>query len=415
MKWLPGKILLELKALLKIRATALLMAKIRLAIPSHLITLRQKSQNQISRMLLTILITTINSHFQDGGLNQNTIIKVQFFPHQVNNNFIYNQCCPSQLPSPNPIPQDLKIMVSQIGATLDSLINLLNNLVDGGKTDEMNSTIFTSTPPDALDVKLDLLNSSPYLSDTVMKSAIDKESVLPNEMIRDVLVANPQSAKTEDVLNTLNNRFVPMPDSMMAEIMDGKDQLSPKEVLEAHIAMYAQYFMDAYNSLVLYYLTDSISSASPDSIINFLESTSDLDGKYLLASEYLAKGDTSDMDHTLSSIASIFTLDRIRYQQCQDYLTYFAFLKSLKAQNKDILQVDSSQIAQLLTLYNQSSEPVVSFVRNILIANNVFNYFEPIIIPDDSTKSTLEKNFLRTSHFAQECYLKLFPTCQTLY
>ena len=74
------------------------------------------------------------------------------------------------------------------------------------------------------------------------------------------MVANPQSAKTEEVLNTLNNRFIPMPDSMMAEIMDGKDQLSPKEVLEAQIALRVQYFMDAYNQLVMYYLTDSLAS-----------------------------------------------------------------------------------------------------------------------------------------------------------
>ena len=252
--------------------------------------------------------------------NQNTV-----FPHQVNNNFIYNQCCPSQLPSPNPIPQDFKIMISKAAITLDSLITLLKNFVDGGKTDEMNNTIVTSTPPDALDIRQDLLSSSPYLSDTVMKTAIDKESVLPNEMIRDVLVANPQSAKTEDVMNTLNNRFSPMPDSMMAEIMDGKDQLSPKEELEAQIALETQYILNAYNALVLYYLTDSIASESPDSIINFLESTSDLDGKYFSASEYLAKGDTSNMDHTLSSISSIFSLDRLRYQQYLDYVPIFHF------------------------------------------------------------------------------------------
>jgi hypothetical protein len=199
-----------------------------------------------------------------------------------------------------------------------------------------------------------------------------------------------------------------MPDSMMAEIMDGKDQLSPKEELEAQIALHAQYFMDAYNELVRYYLTDSIASESPDSIIDFLETISDLDGKYLLASEYLSIGDTTNMDNTLNSISQTFTLDRPRQQQYYDYLTYFSFLKSLQVQNKDILQIDSSQISQLLTLYNQVSEPVASYVRNILIANNVINYFEPIIIPDD-LKSTPEKNVLRTGHFSEGCYLKVFP------
>jgi len=241
-----------------------------------------------------------------------------------------------------------------------------------------------------------------------MKSAIAKESVLPNEMIRDILVANPQSAKTDDVLNTLNDRFIPMPDSMMAEIMDGKDHLSPKEELEAQIAVHVQYFKDAYDELVRFYLTDSTASESADSIINFLESVSDLDGKYLLASKYLSIGDTASMDNALNSISSTFTLDRLRQQQYFDYLTYFSFLKSLYAQNRNILQIDSSQIAQLVTLYDQTSEPVSSYVRNILIANNVINYSEPIIIPDD-LKSTQEEDVLRTSHFSEKCYLKVFP------
>lgn len=326
----------------------------------------------------------------------------------VHNTFIYDTCCPSQLPSPNPIPLYFKRSISQETNLIDSLLTVLKNLVDGGNTDGLNNTVNLSSPPDALDVHQDLLNSSPYLSDTVMKSAIDKESVLPNEMIRDVLVANPQSAKNEDVLNTLNDRSVPMPDSMMTEIMNGKDQLSPKEELEAQVALHMEYYKEAFNNLVLFYQTDSISSQTPDSLINFLGSIGDLDGKYMLAFEYLSKGDTINMENTLNSISSYFTLDKGQQAQYQDYLSYFSFLKTLMAQNKDILQIDSSQVVQLLTLYGKVSEPVLSFIRNILIANNVFYYYEPIIIPDE-TKSEPVNDQIKTSHISKGCSLKVFP------
>jgi len=66
-----------------------------------------------------------------------------------------------------------------------------------------------------------------------MKSAIQKENVLPNEMVRDVLVANPQSGKSEEIINQLNQRTISMPDSMMAEILDGRLQTSSKDNLES--------------------------------------------------------------------------------------------------------------------------------------------------------------------------------------
>jgi len=323
-------------------------------------------------------------------------------------NFDTSSCCPSKLASPNKPLSLLRTLLFEENNILDSLANRLQSLVDDGNTEEMNDNIANSSPPDALVIRQDLLNASPYLSDSVMKSAIEKESVLPNEMIRDILVANPQAAKTDEVLYTLNNRFVSMPDSMLAEILEGRDQLSPKEALEAEIALHLQYFNDAYNELVRYYLTDSTLSYSADSIIAFLESEGDLDGQYLLASEYLSVGDSVGMDRILTSIPEIFVLDRIREQQHQDYLTYFKFLKSFYAQNKDIYHIDSAQIEQLTTFCAEASEPIASLGRNILIANDIVDYIEPIFIPDE-LKSTPERNMLRTSHFSKGCYLKIFP------
>jgi len=144
--------------------------------------------------------------------------------------------CPSQLNGGG--SQTFKLLMVLYEQQADSTQTLLNALVDGGNTKELNTDVIMSIPDESLEVNQLLLDESPYLSDTVMKSAIYKEDVLPNAMIRDIMVANPQSAKSQGVINALNNRWDPMPEYMMDEIMAGKDSLGNKEIMEAHVNGY---------------------------------------------------------------------------------------------------------------------------------------------------------------------------------
>jgi len=50
-------------------------------------------------------------------------------------------------------------------------------------------------PPETMQLRSQLLNASPYLSDTVMVNAAKKEAVLPNSIVTEILTENPQSAK----------------------------------------------------------------------------------------------------------------------------------------------------------------------------------------------------------------------------
>jgi hypothetical protein len=106
-------------------------------------------------------------------------------------------------------------------------------MFEGGSTTFLTFEVETSTPPEAMQIRSELLEESPYLSDSVMKTSVTKEDVLDNAMIRDVLVANPHSAKSDELINMLEYRTVPMPDYMMEQILAGEDTVSEKEVLEA--------------------------------------------------------------------------------------------------------------------------------------------------------------------------------------
>jgi len=315
--------------------------------------------------------------------------------------------CPSCLGSGGS-QEEMKGAMAAETDSIDFLITELASIVDGGDTEGMNDDIFFSLPPDALSLHQDLLGESPYLSDTVLKSSIAKEDVLPNAMIRDILVANPQSAKSSEVMDKLNERFIPMPDPMMDEILAGQTQIAAKEILEGEIAIHELKRQNLFNNLVRSYKTDTINISSHDSLISLLQGTVSLKAKYHLAFEYLKQCDTVNITNTLNSIPITFSLSTIQQGVYNDYIEYFEILTDLKSENKSILELDSGQITTLQDLLSSGHEPVKSYARNILLANQLTEYHEPILIPEVNNPSG-SKPITISEQQTSSTYFRLYP------
>jgi len=253
-----------------------------------------------------------------------------------------------------------------------------------------------------------LLTESPYLSDTVMKSAIAKEDVLPNAMIRDILVANQQSAKSSEVMDKLNERFIPMPDPMMGEILAGQTQISAKEILEGKIAAHELKRQNLFSNLVRSYKSDTINISSQDSLILMLQGETSLKSKYLLTFEFLGIDDTAQVINTLNSIPGNFTLNGARQAIHNDYIEYFEILLGLKSENKLILELDSVQINTLMDLVISGHEPVKSYSRNILLANQLTEHYEPILLPEVNNPSG-SRPITISEQQTPNTYFRLYP------
>ena len=263
--------------------------------------------------------------------------------------------CPSLIEDHND-KGSLQNMLDFSSSKADSLETLLQQLTDGGNTNLLSMDITFAQPDDALDLHDQLMSLSPYLSDTILIQSIEKEDVLLPVMVKEIMVANPQSAKAGNILEALDNRQNQIPGYMMAEILQGKDTLGHKEILGAELSYWKAQKETAVNRLISIYRKDTL-TVSTDSIAMLLESLNTLSSKYRLATMFMALEDTlSALDH-LNQAGQQFNMTAMQSSTHQDWLEWFDIMLQFKRDSLKLQEQDSSLITRLHNLAESDNLP----------------------------------------------------------
>ncbi|HPM91658.1 MAG TPA: C1 family peptidase [Bacteroidales bacterium] len=296
--------------------------------------------------------------------------------------YLKEEACPSGISNPElKSIEDPRLSINEADQQLQLLENKFDSLVDGGDTEGLDFEIMTSMPDEALELQQQLLSGSPYLSDTVMKQAIYKENVLPNAMIRDILSVNPQSAKSGEILDALDSRYDPMPDYMMANIMQGLHQIGALESLESKIGYWQNYRSRAVNRLVREYLSDSTLFNTEDSLIGLYQDENTLQSKYRLAFSYWDDENMEQAQNALSAIPGEFNLSSQEQTVYQNYLDFFNILQLMSDSSLHARQLDFTAVQQLVNIMNTGLPLVSNYARALLIKGRHIEYTESVYFP----------------------------------
>ncbi|MEZ5196323.1 MAG: T9SS type A sorting domain-containing protein [Bacteroidales bacterium] len=287
---------------------------------------------------------------------------------------------------------------------------ILAVLIDGGNTEALNTEVETSIPPESMQVYNELMGNSPYLSDTVVSSAIGKEDVLPNAMIRDIMVANPHTAKSNELMAQLDERWDPLPEYMKAQVLQGKSIVSIKEELESELAGYKQQKAKAFNGLVRWFINDTLNPvASSDSLVMLFQQDNTLSSKYSLVMLHLERNELQTALDVLNSIANQFNLQGDDLTKHQEVMNYCNLIVDLMNEDKTILEVDSIQLNQLLTMEAMQEGLATVYARNILLALNEIEFDEPILLPDLLKSSQVFEEYLELLNVKPPKQIEVYP------
>ncbi len=172
----------------------------------------------------------------------------------VTSSFNKNDNCPSTFSSGGGGEiEGKRSSMAEAETKIDSTKNLLELLVDGGDTEALHTEVETSFPDEALEIRNELISVSPYLSDSVMVSTVGQENVLTEAMVTEILMANPQSAKSDTVQEVLDNRFNQLSEEQRTDIDQGWFVVGAKESLESSLAAYLAQKQEALNGIIRMY------------------------------------------------------------------------------------------------------------------------------------------------------------------
>lgn len=276
-----------------------------------------------------------------------------------------------------------KSLLSSSRSMLVQVEDQIESFVDGGDTEGLAGDVVYSIPPEAMDLYSELMAESPYLSDTVIIETARKENVLNATMTRDIMVANPQSAKKMDVMDELYNRTDPIPNDLMTEIENGKNIVDQKELLEAEKSELLLDISLHLNNIIHAYRTNSDSMR--DNLDSLFSSENNLYLKYEYIFSLLVQKDTIRAQHVYDSIPVLFELSGLQqtnYQNMGDYLNIY------KKSIINNIQWDTTSNMELRNICNLEKGQSSVFARNMLLMHDTFSYNEPILLPLIQEKSS---------------------------
>jgi len=290
--------------------------------------------------------------------------------------------------------ETLLALLNESNQKADSIQNVLYLLTDAGDTDALQTEVSTATPGQTMDIYTELLNSSPYLSDTVVEKAIENEDALPGVMLRDIMVANPQSSKSEKLMTKLDERLNPLPDYMKAQILQGRTLVSLKEETESNLTLWKLKKEMAFNGLVRHFANDTLNPAgSQDSLCALLSGNNSLNSKYLLAFHYLLSGNGISGEAVLSNIPGQFVLNATQLANNQQMMSYYSLIREAMMDTANFFLADSALVTPLFGIMNSDNGIAGSYARNALLAQEQTSYSEPVILPDMFKSSQANDEF----------------------
>lgn len=268
--------------------------------------------------------------------------------------------------------QDLELNFADALADFNNVKTLYENLKDGGNTEALQTDIELSWPQDMWELRAELLGHSPHLSKEVLMTAADKTDVLPDAVLFEILSANPDELRKDDLIQYLENKENPLPEYMVSILRDLAAGITYKTVLQQQMADYSAKKTQAAYKIVRSILLDD--EMDHIDLRNWLDNIGGIRADEMIIQSFIAEGNYTDAISLMSLLPSLYNLEGNTLASYQDYSAMINMLKSVDDDSRNITEFTESEKSVVIDIAENGYGNGKDMARGILNFAYGYNY-----------------------------------------
>lgn len=301
-----------------------------------------------------------------------------------------------------------QLLLSEIDAQMafNSSHTILRIWRNGGNAN-LDEYVATVQPWDVYIEFNSLLAESPYVGDEVL-IAVAQNLSFTNLMVKLLCVANPHSARNEELMDNILEFRPTFPQAYINEILAEESTTSQLQLLENDVASDQHQLDEIETNIELCYRRDSVNAWTGDSLLARLSRKNTLVGQYRYAQELLHRNDYATLNTCLQNIESEFEMNEEEAIQYTNYVSLFGIAEYM---NDDELYSDGlsdSQRTSLIDIVDLDEAQTSAFATALLMLDNPdMVYYEEVVLP--SSNSARKSNMAIETKERSEDKMVLYP------
>lgn len=273
----------------------------------------------------------------------------------------------------------------------NSVEALYNSLKDGGNTAATLTEVETAWPNDMWELRSKLLGDSPHLSMDVLKTVADKTDVLPESVMFEILSANPDELRKEELISYLENKDQPLPAYMIDILKQLANGVTYKTILLGEMSEYHHKKVGAALDILRSKLNDSIVDLAE--VRNWYDNIGGIEADKQIIGTYVQEKDYASAQNLLDMLPSLYGLEGERLLAYNAYSSIVEMGIALAQQGRNTLNLTGTEINMLADLAENGLGGAKASAQAILTFGYGQEYINCVPSPDSTGLKSSTVNF----------------------